>query len=82
MKKPPPFYWEIPECTNEEEYAIWEKLNKLKPAGINGFCTDCTPEYQAQMIEEGRCNRPFVVFEPDETGFIVGVVPLSEYVDD
>ena len=36
------------------------------------YCTDCTPEYQAQMMKEGRCAHPETTFNEDDDGFVVG----------
>ena len=41
----------------------------------DGFCSDCTPEFQRKHKEIGDCTNPRVVFERDEDGFISGVLP-------
>ena len=41
-------------------------------SAIHGFCEDCTPEYKAQMIEEGRCAFPRTTFALDREGALCG----------
>lgn len=40
------------------------------------FCEDCTPDYKAAMLKQGRCIRPDSGFREDEDGFVAGYVPL------
>lgn len=45
------------------------------------FCADCTPEYQREMLEAGRCTRPqtefFLLAPPvgDDEPTMVGMSP-------
>lgn len=56
-----------PSCTNKELYAEWRKAARQSAPGEAGFCTDCMPEYQEQMIAEGRCENPWIEFEYRES---------------
>jgi hypothetical protein len=60
----PKFETVVPKCADEYivvEWLLAADSTHLKPPGT-GFCTDCTKEYQARMIKEGRCENPNVVF--------------------
>lgn len=56
-----------PRCWNGQHgWEEWNSLNKMAD-DTNGkspdhYCTDCTPEYQAQMKAAGRCEHPEVKF--------------------
>lgn len=48
-----------PACfRTEAEWRDWFKIHH----GADTPCTDCTREYQAQMIQEGRCEHPETLF--------------------
>lgn len=52
-----------PPCfPDHETWKAWVRLARLEPPGRAGHCTDCSPTYQAQMIEQGRCERPDIVW--------------------
>lgn len=51
------------------------KEERTTPIPFVWFCTDCTPEYQAKMIEEKRCRHPEIKFGRGEDGFIEGYLP-------
>jgi hypothetical protein len=73
MKKPK-FSSDIPKCADSEiQYKEWFWFARHAPAQ-HGFCTDCTPEYQAQMIREYRCENPAVFFKQVGSGGFVGVL--------
>jgi hypothetical protein len=62
----------VPKCANEEQVVGWLKVagghNMKKP--VCGFCSDCIPDFQAKMIEQGRCENPEVIFKiSHEEGF-------------
>lgn len=53
------------------QFEAWRKaalacLPKLRRAGDPGkpvnYCTDCTPEFQREMLAEKRCCRPETKF--------------------
>lgn len=71
---------DYPLCfASPEQYKNWVKAARACARGskelISGFCTDCTPEYQAQMIELNRCEHPDVQFAVDRDGFMSGYRP-------
>lgn len=55
-----------PMCTDKETYAEWREAARKSFPGEAGFCTDCMPEYQEQMIAEGRCENPWIKFDYQE----------------
>jgi hypothetical protein len=64
----------VPECfPNATVFGRWREMARSQNAvGENGYCTDCTPEYQAVMRETGRCRYPKTTFHIDSDGFIYG----------
>lgn len=52
-----------PRCASKEIYTEWRKAAYKSRPGEAGFCTDCTPEYQTQMIAENRCEHPWIEFD-------------------
>lgn len=65
----------MPECaTSQEEYKEWQAFNRQSKA-TNHYCSDCTKEYQAEMISARRCQYPEVVFD----SFGEGRVPLIPF---
>lgn len=70
------FAGKFPACTDARTYKLWsDAARQLTFTPRVGFCEDCTPEYQAKMKAEGRCENPWVVFRRDEDGFISGMAP-------
>ena len=62
-----------PKCTTPQNYASWKDVaHRAIPK--YGFCEDCRPEYQAEMIKQRRCEHPETIFEEDEDGFIAGTI--------
>lgn len=61
---------EKPDCfPTRTQYLVWHRLARdLKIS----YCTDCTPEYQKQMLEAGRCRYPGTTFFLDEDGMVEG----------
>lgn len=59
-------FFGTPMCADRQTYAEWHDYARRSPPGEAGFCTDCTPEYQARMIAEGRCENPWIEFEMHE----------------
>lgn len=64
---------ECPQCTEPEVYKLWKEA-AYKSIPMYGFCTDCTPEYQAKMIIKKRCEHPETLFELDKDGWIGGTL--------
>jgi hypothetical protein len=57
------FATSVPMCTDRETYEKWVEVARMsRPPFDTLFCTDCTPEYQSRMKEEGRCENPDIVF--------------------
>lgn len=61
-----------PACFDSvRQWVEWKALELASFRGLRfGPCTDCTRPYQARMIDEGRCARPwldlsFVVMRSD-----------------
>ena len=69
---------DTPACFNSRrEYRMW-KIAAANPANIKihaGYCTDCTPAYQAEMLAAGRCEHPETEFieDPEEPGAVMGI---------
>lgn len=59
-------FFGTPMCTDKETYAEWRDAARRSPPGEAGFCTDCTPEYQNQMIAEGRCENSWIKFNMND----------------
>lgn len=77
MRRKVTFASKVPQCFSSlEQYKAWKECARMSYAP-NHVCTDCTPEYQERMKDEGRCENPQVQFEEDEDGFIFGVVYLT-----
>jgi len=52
-----------PSCfKNTEHYEEWLAYARLCGRRPRSFCQDCTPAYQAQMVEIDRCDFPDVEF--------------------
>lgn len=65
-----------PPCFTRQQWNAWRAVARqcgedpeLQEAK---YCVDCTPEYQQQMVAEGRCLHPEVRFKLDADGLIVG----------
>ena len=77
----------LPQSTESTGEAQWRKARirflkdvakQYRPNPKNGFCEDCTKEYQKKMIAEGRCENPHVWFCKDEDGFEHGTSKIKE----
>ncbi len=67
---------DIPKCfASARQYANWVEAASIGRGLTSGICTDCTPEYQAEMLAADRCEHPSVTFHPDEDGMIEGRRP-------
>jgi len=53
-----------PKCFEDaKQYQGWMSYaRQAPPAPAHSFCEDCSPEYQAKMIVEGRCMYPGTLF--------------------
>jgi hypothetical protein len=66
------FAGSVPRCTDRKTYATWVEAARMNaPPYDTLFCTDCTPEYQSRMKEEGRCENPEIVFVVED-GMVEG----------
>ncbi len=53
----------VPKCATAQQYQEWQAGTRSCPPDSRvGFCEDCTPEYQKQMIRERRCENVAVCF--------------------
>jgi len=55
---------ERPPCfDSERQWREWNYYHQVAGSLARGehFCTDCSPEYQATMVQEGRCLYPTLV---------------------
>lgn len=77
--KPVMFLYSYPLCSTKKQYNLWKDVAKqYRPNPKNGFCEDCTKEYQKKMIAEQRCENPHVWFCKDEDGFEHGTSKIKE----
>jgi hypothetical protein len=62
-----PIIKDYPVCFNSgTEYGLWvQSARQAPPTPGHGYCEDCTPEYQAQMLEQDRCKYPDTIFRGD-----------------
>jgi hypothetical protein len=74
MKPAVTFEGKVPKCfESAEQYRAWKECARLSPVQL-GVCADCTPEYQAKMINAKRCENPQVQFDEDDDGAVEGVI--------
>lgn len=52
-----------PKCCDHETYLAWLKVARVVPPGREGFCADCTKEFQAAHIKRGTCEHPYITFK-------------------
>lgn len=69
----------FPKCATKKQIQIWS-LDRGALDGVAGFCEDCLPDYQKDMIWEGKCDNPDVIFDIDEDGFVYGKYPTRHNV--
>lgn len=85
MKQRTSFAGDFPRCTDLATYMRWRRAiwdNKVPPEKElgAGFCEDCTPEFKAERMAQGRCENPrvrFVVWE----GFVSGCALTTEEIE-
>ena len=65
---------QCPPCfPSESVWQAWRENSRMNYIPLSeGFCTDCTPEYKAKMVEERRCLWPCVGFKTDSDGMLYG----------
>lgn len=66
-------------CFTPAQWALWRAASRAP--GLRHPvhpCTDCTAEYQAEMLLAKRCTYPEVTFFKDADGFISGHFPVNE----
>jgi hypothetical protein len=66
-----------PSCFSIAQWDGWSTAARDAIAAQNGAlpagpCTDCTPQYQARMIREGRCEHPDTLFSVRAGGGVEG----------
>ena len=72
------FEYTVPKCSELEQFLYWKEIARTHPPHPRiGFCEDCTPEFQAEMKKQGRCENPEIVFYRDE-GHVSGSFPRVE----
>jgi hypothetical protein len=51
----------VPRCTDYKTYLIWKSHDTGSArAGPARFCTDCTLDYQQDMISQNLCDNPWI----------------------
>ena len=56
-----------PECATYMEFKEWMKYARRSPPPEDtGFCTDCTPMFQALSKMRGTCSNPAIKFRIDK----------------
>lgn len=61
-----------PFCFSRKQWVLYVKAAENAKPGPASYCTDCTPEYQRQMVRAGKCGHPQARFTNDEGGWIQG----------
>lgn len=52
-----------PRCfQNPDDATLWQRSARYAPAGSSSYCADCTRKFQMEMVEEGLCDHPDVIF--------------------
>lgn len=57
-----------PRCTDSDTYSAWLDAARKSPPDDAGFCGDCTPDYQKDMMKLDRCENPWIKFMQRESG--------------
>lgn len=69
----------FPACFgSKEQYASWVDVARAHSPGGHGYCADCTPGYQAEMLAHNRCAYPTTTFKPGEDGELEGVRAIED----
>jgi hypothetical protein len=59
------------------QYNLWKAAARQSNPGGSHICADCTPEYQAKMIKDQRCEKPLARFIRED-GEMVGKAKWRE----
>ena len=61
-----------PHCFEDaKQFAGWVAYARMsQPAPAHSYCEDCTPDFQAQMIRQKRCQYPGTLFHKVEGGWV------------
>jgi len=69
----------VPKCFNDpKDYVVWLQFDRASAnnASTVGFvCKDCTPSHKEEMMRQGRCEHPEVVFGEYRRGDFGGYLP-------
>lgn len=66
----------VPLCfSSTRQYRLWRSTAARMPPGDSDYCSDCTPQFQAQRIRQRRCGYPGTTFHQGADGFVDGVRP-------
>ena len=64
-----------PRCTTQGTFdEWWKEARKIREDAEVTFCTDCTPEFQAENIATGRCENAYIKFYRDPVGELYGAL--------
>lgn len=65
----------MPRCfDSQEQWDAWREVaRQASPRDITTYCEDCSPDYQASMIAQGRCRWPTTQFI-ENVGYRVFIV--------
>jgi hypothetical protein len=61
-----------PKCFDTlKQYKGWVAAARMsQPTPTHSYCEDCTPDFQAKMIREMRCQYPGTLFHKAEGGWV------------
>ena len=61
-----------PKCFDTaKQFTGWVAAARMsKPIPAHSYCEDCTPDFQAKMIREKRCQYPGTLFHKAEGGWV------------
>jgi len=61
-----------PKCFDTaKQFTGWVAAARMShPAPAHSYCEDCTPDFQAKMIRENRCQYPGTLFHKSEGGWV------------
>jgi len=72
-------YGSHPLCfSDDNQYDSWKKASIGTVGLTSGICSDCTPEYQSEMLKANRCSHPRIEFGLDEDGLVTGYFPNTK----
>lgn len=66
----------VPACfASASQYRSWKATAARVSPGESRYCTDCTPQFQSERIQQFRCAYPGTTFHVGADGFVDGVRP-------